>query len=166
MKKMAKESIEYFAMSGEIIGAVAVVISVIYLAMQVGDSNTEMRSQTHYNALMLAQRPMEMLIQNPELGSLLTKGSGDANSLSSTEWDRLSHYIFLLFNAWEYTFLLNESGHVSPELWQGHNGYMESYISIHPISERFWTEFQTSFSDVFRSYVDGRLAVLNSQVTR
>ena len=166
MKTIAKERIEYFALVGEIIGAVAVVISVIYLAMQVGDSNEEMRSQTHYNALMLAQRPMEMLIENPELGNLVTKGSKDANSLTSTEWDRLSHYVFLLFNAWEYTFLLNDSGGVSPELWQGHNGYMESYVSLHSISKRFWTEFQTSFSDVFRSYVDGRFAVLELQAKR
>ena len=160
MRKIAKERIDYLASIGEIIGAVAVVISVIYLAMQVGDSNTEMRSQTHYNALMLAQRPMEMLIENPELGDPVTKGSNDANSLTSTEWDRLSHYVFLLFNSWEYSFLLNDSGGVSPELWQGHNGYMESYISLHPITKRFWTEFQTSFSDVFRSYVGDRFAVL------
>jgi hypothetical protein len=68
-----KETIEYLALVAEIIAAAGVIISVIYLALQVNDSNIEMRAQTHYNALTLAQRPLEMLVERPELGELVTK---------------------------------------------------------------------------------------------
>ena len=45
-----KERIETAALVAEIVGAIAVVISVIYLAAQIAESNKELRSQTHFNA--------------------------------------------------------------------------------------------------------------------
>ena len=48
----------------EITGVVAVVVSVLYLGLQIRDNTKVLRSQAHYNALSLAQRPMEMMIEN------------------------------------------------------------------------------------------------------
>ena len=64
-----KERIEVAALVAEIVGAVAVVISVAYLAVQVSEGNKELRSQSHYNALSLGQRPFEIELEG-QLGSL------------------------------------------------------------------------------------------------
>jgi hypothetical protein len=151
---IAKDRIEYWALLAEVVGAIGVIISVIYLAVQVGASTTEMQAQTHYNALRLAQVSLEMQIADPGLGELVTRGSRSLEGLSPTEWDRLSNVYFLMFNAWEYTHLLSSSDTVSPELWQAHDGYMRSEIPRKPTMKKFWTEYQSSFSDVFRGYVD------------
>ena len=47
--------LERWALFAEIAGAIAVVLSVVYLALQVSDNNRLLRSQAHYNALELAQ---------------------------------------------------------------------------------------------------------------
>ena len=46
---------------GEFIGGIAIIISLAYLAIQVSDSNRLLRSQAHYNALVLAQAPCSAL---------------------------------------------------------------------------------------------------------
>jgi hypothetical protein len=50
--------LEKWALIAEIGGALAVVLSVIYLAVEVSDNTRILRSQAHYNALELTQRPI------------------------------------------------------------------------------------------------------------
>ena len=69
-----KDRIEYIALLAEIIGALGVIISVIYLALQVGDGNKELRAQNHHDSLSLAQRPMEMLITDKEIAGIYLAG--------------------------------------------------------------------------------------------
>jgi hypothetical protein len=54
--------LEYWALIAEIAGAIAIVVSVIYLGVQIRANTKVLRSQAHYNALSLAQRPFEMAI--------------------------------------------------------------------------------------------------------
>ena len=44
-------NLERTALIAEIFGGCAVVVSVIYLALQISDNNRLLRSQSHYNAL-------------------------------------------------------------------------------------------------------------------
>jgi len=64
-------TLERWALLAEIVGAVAVVLSVVYLALQVSDNNRLLRSQAHYNGLELSQRPLEMMIDNENLAEVL-----------------------------------------------------------------------------------------------
>ena len=54
MKTIPKTTLEYWALIAEIAGAIAVVMSVIYLGVQVRASTKVLRSQAHFNALSLA----------------------------------------------------------------------------------------------------------------
>ena len=151
---IAKERIEYWALLAEVIGAIGVIVSVIYLAVQVSASTTEMQAQTAYNALRLAQQSVEMQVANPDLGELVTRGARSAEGLTPTEWDRLAGYYFLMYNAWEYTYLLSKSDTMSLDFWEAHDGYMRSEIIRKPTMHKFWTESQSSYSTKFRKYVD------------
>jgi hypothetical protein len=61
----------------EITGVIAVVVSVLYLGLQIRDNTKVLRSQAHYNALSLAQRPMEMMIENESLASVVNRSYAD-----------------------------------------------------------------------------------------
>ena len=54
---MQKLGLSEGAKIAEILGGVAVVMSVIYLAVQISDNNRLLRSQAHFNALELTQAP-------------------------------------------------------------------------------------------------------------
>jgi len=151
---LTKDKIEYYALVAEIAGALGVIVSVIYLAVQVGDGNNELRSQNHHNALTLAQRPMEMLIADKELAKLKVSARKNPSDLSETDIERLVHYDFLLFNSWEFGFYQNRQGNIPPELWVGHDGWMRGEVKSNPSFEVSWRSLEHSFATPFRNYVN------------
>ena len=71
---------------------------------QIRDNARLLRSQAHYSALMLAQRPLEMLIEDERLAGIVRAGHSRPDELSEVEWSRYSNYLFLLFNGWEHLY--------------------------------------------------------------
>ena len=149
-----KERIEYFALLAEIVGALGVIISVVYLAVQVGDGNKELRAQNHHDSLSLAQRSMEMLITDKEIAALYLAGKELPNNLSEVDNVRLEYFYFLTLNAWEFSYYQNKDGAVPPELWIGQDGWMRSEIRTSPALRAAWVTLQSSFAEPFRSYAN------------
>jgi hypothetical protein len=149
-----KERIEVTALVAEIVGAVAVVISVIYLAMQIAEGNKELKSQTHFNALTLGQRPLEIELESGELASIVHRGYENPDQLSPTEWYRFTQYQVMAMNAWEYYYYENEKGTLPSQLWVGANAYYVNYIKTKPGLRRFWQENRHTYAEPFLSYVE------------
>lgn len=151
---MERERIELCALLAEIVGAVAVVISVVYLAMQISDNTSELQSQGHFHALSLAQRPLELLIADRELAHIIEAGYSAPDELSPTDWHRFSMYQVMAFNAWEYLYYANQSGSIPGNLWAGADAYYRELIRVRPALRRFWNEFEHSYDEPFKAYVD------------
>jgi hypothetical protein len=149
-----KERIETAALVAEIVGAIAVVISVIYLAAQIAESNKELRSQTHFNALTLGQRPLEIELRNGELASIINRGYAGPGQLTEDEWYRFTQYQVIAINAWEYYFYEKNEGSLPLYLWTGANAYYEKLIKTKPGLRRFWQENGHIYAEPFHSYVD------------
>ena len=149
-----KERIEVAALVAEIIGAVAVVISVAYLAVQVSEGNKELRSQSHYNALSLGQRPFEIELENAELARIIRIGYDRPDELSEDEWYRFTQYQVMAFNAWEYYFYERDKAAIPEQLWIGANAYYVENASTKPGLWKFWTEYQHIYAEPFHSYVE------------
>lgn len=149
-----KERIETAALVAEIIGAVAVVISVIYLAVQISDSNKELRSQSHYNALSLGQRPFEIELENADLARIIATGYDSPDLLSEEEWYRFLQYQVMAFNAWEYYYYENGKSAIPESLWIGANAYYHQNLVTKPGLHRFWNEYEHIYAEPFHSYVE------------
>jgi len=149
-----KERIEVTALVAEIVGAVAVVISVVYLAMQVSEGNKELRSQSHYNALSLGSRPFEIELENAELAHIIRIGYDRPEELSEDEWYRFTQYQVMAFNAWEYYFYEHEKSAIPEQLWIGANAYYVENTSTKPGLWKFWTEYEHIYAEPFHSYVE------------
>jgi len=67
MRTVQRTTLEYWALIAEIAGAIAIVVSVIYLGAQIRANTKVLRRQAHYNALSLPQRPFEMAIADQSL---------------------------------------------------------------------------------------------------
>lgn len=152
---MQRERIELGALLAEIVGAVAVVISVIYLAMQISDNTSELQSQGHFHALSLAQRPLELLIANRELAFIIEAGYASPERLSPTDWYRFSMYQVMAFNAWEFLYYAHRSASIPGNLWAGADAYYRELIGTKPALRRFWDDHEHMFDEPFRTYVEG-----------
>jgi hypothetical protein len=85
--------------------------------LQIRDNTKVLRTQAHYNALLLAQRPFEMLIDDEGLAKVVNVGYANPDVLSDDDWARCGCYFFMQFNASEYLYHQNRDGSIPMELW-------------------------------------------------
>jgi hypothetical protein len=118
--------------------------------------NTQLlRSQAHYNALVLGHRPWEMLIDNGDLARIMTSGMAAPEALNEVEWLRCSTHIALQFDSWEYTNQLYADGSIPTEYWAGEDDFYRRLIVRYPAYARFWSEQAASYSEPFHSHAAG-----------
>jgi hypothetical protein len=98
-----KLRLETCARVAEIAGAIAVVMSVIYLAVQISDNTRLLRSQAHSSALSLMQRPLEIMLENEGLAHIVSQCNARPTEVSDEHWERCLNYYFMQFNGWEYS---------------------------------------------------------------
>jgi len=120
---------------------------------QIHDNTKLLRSQAHYNAILLGQRPLEILLENEALATVLNVADATPGALSAVDRSRVSTYTFMQFNAWEYFYYQHRDGSIPKELWVGADDYFKSLIATKPGHARFWTESRTWYDEPFRSYV-------------
>ena len=162
MFRISKDRLEYIALIAEIVGGLGVIISVIYLALQVGDGNKELRAQNHHDALTLSQRAVEMLIQDEEVARLYTLGKKPDAELTNTETERLQYFYLLICNAWEFSYYQNEGDSIPPELWLGQDGWMRVEMATSPKLRQIWAGMQEDFAEPFRGYVNSLIREFNA----
>jgi hypothetical protein len=148
-----RSRIEWWALVAEIAGGLAVVISVIYLAVQINDNTRMLRSQSHYNALDVLHSPGEIVLENADLASLMVRCNSEPDSVSVDEWERCRWFYFLQMNGWEYTYYQNLERTIPEQLWFGVDGVMRQYVAHRSGYARFWNETAIGFAEPFRSYV-------------
>ena len=151
---VSRERLELWALAAEVVGAVAVVVSVIYLALQIADNNKLLRSQAHFNALSLAQRPLEMMVDNESLAGMVTQCDAEPARTSPTNWERCLNYYFMQFNAWEYMYYQRKDGSIPVELWRGADASFKRRVATKPGYRRFWSEYRIAFDEPFKGYVE------------
>ena len=149
-----KSRLESFARIAETAAAIAVVISVIYLALQITANTKLLRSQAHFNALSLGQRPMEFMIESDTLGGIVAQCDADPDRAPPVAWSRCLNYYFLEINAWEYIYYQHLDGSIPQEYWVGADAYFKSQMEKKPAYRRAWHEFQYSFDEPFRSFAN------------
>jgi hypothetical protein len=72
--------------------------------LQIRENTKVLRSQAHYNALTLLQRPWELLVEDLRLSEIVGTGYVNPKALSETDWARFSAHTFMQFNGWEYCY--------------------------------------------------------------
>jgi len=161
----SKEKIEYWSFVAEIAAAVGVIASVIYLGVQINSGTTALKSQTHFNALELAQRPIEMLIADQELAQIVEIGERNPDTLTPAQWKRFCSYQLLAFNGWEYIYLLRQKNAIPEELAGAADQYYRELIRTQPSLMRFWAEYKFAWVDPFLSYADAAFVEISESAT-
>ena len=155
--KDSRTGLERAALIAEIVGGLAVVVSVIYLALQISDNNRLLRSQAHYNALEVLQRPLEVMLESDSLADALHQCDREPYEVKESIWPRCSNYYFMQANGWEYTYYQHLDDAIPPELWIGVDGYMENQAKTNAGWVRFWEDAAFAFGEPFYSHIEASI---------
>jgi hypothetical protein len=154
---ITKEKLEIWAHIAEIVAAIGVIVSVLYLAAEISEGTATLKAQTHFNVLTASNEPLSQILSDESLAKIVVAGQRDPDALSDTDWYRFSIYNFLAFNVWEYTYYLDQSGSTPHELWIGLDAYMRDNLLSWPGIRRFWEESESAYAEPFHGYVEAVL---------
>ena len=126
--------------------------------LQIRENTKLLRSQAHYNATWLSQRPWEMLMDNEGLAAVVTAGYAEPEQLNPTDLARWSSFVFMQLDAWEYLYYQHRDDSIPNELWVGADAYYRDLVATKPGLTSFWSEHDQAFDEPFRSYVAQEIA--------
>ena len=135
---------------GEFIGGVTVLMTLVYLAVQVRQSNRFARAQVQQDSARMA---MDLWIASDLEGTeLFLRARRDFDSLSDAEKVLAGARFSARVNYYETLFYAWLRGDVDDDLWESRIVRMKSIIGSG--GERLWRDWKVSFGKKFQDFVD------------
>lgn len=151
---------------GDTIAAVAVVISLIYLAIQVRQNTRQISRSIRMNQLSAFERNVEsgnrtreFFLLNPELLALYRKGWKSFVSLESMDKARFGLMLRNVFNQVQGGYIRLLSTENDPEALMGLEKIVDEILMGRGVQE-FLAATEPDWRPEFRTFVDARLALL------
>jgi hypothetical protein len=149
-------SLNDLANIGQVIGALAVVVSLIYVALQIRQNTAAIRSATAQSVHEHFARWYQSFATDASLVDIGVKGLKDYASLSETEKARFVSTFMAFLSYGQNAFLKWRQGLLSPSLWLGWEQVLMNLLGA-PGGKSLWKERAYLFGEEFRRYVEGDL---------
>lgn len=154
-----KEKLQDYALIAEIVGAIAVVISLIYVGLGVRQ-NTDAIQVANHQALVSMDMEKNSWLREAEFAVIYDKAREDLNSLSPTEIRQYFTFVVDTLNAWEFAFITYNNGAMDDTIWNGWDGFYRAEMETEGYRQ-FWSDNPT-FSPDFSNYVNAILRESNN----
>ncbi len=138
---------------GEIIGALAVVVSLTYLAKQIRAQSNETRFAAMHD-ISVGYRDALANLADESTASVIDKAITDYNSLTQVETLRIIAVIGRIFRVWEEAFIQHEAGRLEERTWQSMLKQFQGYMDVLPF-QKVWAIRREYFDPEFGRFVDG-----------
>ena len=148
---MRRLSLPEWASIAEIIGAIAVIFSLIYVGIQVQENTNEVRAANRQALINRASAAVGGVAANPVLAVAISK-STSGEPFSPAELVQYQYFVRGVLYDIQEAFLLHEEGRLDDAYWQTREALILAYLS------------QESAQDVYRR--DKALGVLHADYVR
>ena len=138
---------------GEAIGAIGVIGSLIYLALQVRANSKSLIKSTRESTFNSLKEWNFYVMSDPDLAWIFQQGSRDFNSLSQKERARYVHVMFSFYKTFENIFLYYKEKSISEEVWRYNSTIFFAYIA-QPGAKQYYNLRKPIFDPRFCKIVD------------
>ena len=154
MKKLNLQDWESVA---EIIGAIAIVVSLIYVGVQVRDSTLAVRSATATETSASMSALYHSIGTNSQATQVFMDGLTDPTSLSREETTQFIYMIHGLMLQYQVAFYVSEQGTLDVEMRES---LVNTILGItrQPGFLKYWSQRRDVFKASYRTFVDDLLA--------
>ena len=154
---------------GEIIGAIAVVASLVYLALQIRQNTQQMAHSVEIERVAslgrnihAANRLRELFIRDRDLADLYLAGLDDFDALEGTDRFRFDLLMRNIFAEFQGAYIRNLSIGHDPDEFKGAGRMIESILE-NDGARRWLEQAQTDWRPEFRDFVDSRVAAIDGE---
>ncbi|HEY2626300.1 MAG TPA: hypothetical protein VGI41_06065 [Candidatus Udaeobacter sp.] len=137
----------------QVVSSVAVVLSVLYLGIQVHRSTRVAKLATQDAAATALRDVTKPLMENAELERIWRVGLEDLSALSTEDRARFFHATYQFLKAFETIHFHYVYGLMDRQLWEGWHGLLRHYVAAPGIAH-YWNLRPEVFSERFRKFVN------------
>ena len=126
----------------ELLGAIGVIVSLVYLAKQIHTNSENVKQNTD---ALISDRDVSSnesvlalyrsLYENPELSELMVKGHANQETLTATERFRYNLALAANFESHQTFFVQHQKGAVSDELWSFYSSAVDWFCRVPGVVE-------------------------------
>ena len=138
---------------GEAIGAIGVIGSLIYLALQVRANSKGLFTSTRESTFNSLKEWNYWVMADPDLAWIFQQGSKDFNSLGKKERARYVHVMYSFFKLFENIYLHYQSKSIPEEVWL-YNARMFKAYATQPGAKHYYKLREPIFDPKFRKMVE------------
>ena len=140
---------------GEFLGAIAVVVTLAYLATQIRQNTIAQRTNSQHIVSQGFNHVNLLLAQDRELLNLMYRGNQDFFSLSEEETMVYVNYTTPFLRTYEDAYSDYLRGLLEEEYWSARQGNLKAYVAMEGV-QQFWGNegvgpYGRSSADLFRS---------------
>ena len=137
----------------EIVAAVAVIGSLVYLGVQVKGNTRALQAAAAHTYVDTNHSFVGLINQSTVLGDILLRGHKDLSNLEEGEMVRYSAFHDQAFMTMESNFYLWRDGVLDERLWETHEVALFEMLSM-PGLQEWWKNRSHWFSQEFTHYID------------
>lgn len=139
--------------TGELVAAAAVVISVIFVVIEIRQNSEAQIQSTTQAAVSDYIGSLERLVDNPDFTCLYVRAVQDYRSLAGAERLRFSGYYMSTYYQLQEMHRLVEEGAIDDDTWSGFHSLLTE-TTRYPGVRQWWEDRRSWFSVRFRDYID------------
>jgi len=140
---------------GEFVGAIAVVVTLIYLSIQMRQNTNAIGLNTAQAVTEELQGMFSLTASNQELAEMLVKAAG-GSELQGAERMRYYSFTHNLVRVYENAFLQLQSDVIDQARWAGMTRMMIDYTSMAGF-QSYWLDRKHWVSDEFQEHMDNNV---------
>ena len=114
---------------GEFVAAIATLITLVYLALQIRQNTKTVRTSTYQAILESNRQAQEPILSNPNLERIYRIGRRDINELTAEERPLFRMLVNQLLVNYEAIYLQHSLGVVDPDYWRGRRVALRHLLS-------------------------------------
>ena len=141
---------------GEIIGAVAVVATLLYLSAQIRQSNRATKSASIQEAATAMNELNGWVVGDESLARIYRVGLANYADLNEDEAVRFSLLMLSAFHVFETIFLQNRVGTIESSVWDAETRSLRAMVAQAGCAH-WWQQNPYAFTQEFRSFVNQQI---------
>jgi len=150
---------------GQMIGALGVIISLIYLALQVRADARARRSATVHQLTQAFSDSLNAIANNADLARLIFKALTSDKALVGAELLQFETLLAGVFRLYEDSFFQYEARHLDARIWRGFSRRL-GLILTYPATRTWWAGTKDDYSPEFQALIAAKLAAAGLKADR
>lgn len=146
--------------SGEIVSAVAVLVTLIYLALQIRQNSESAKITAGQSILASLNEALQIASSTPQAARVLVLGQTDFDNLPEDEKAQFIVWIFAWFRVLEQGEYYHRKGYLEDDVWLPHVEHLKQIMKGHAVAQ-WWQSRRHFFNANFCKLVEAATVAEN-----